>query len=311
VIPAKKDGQRQDHAMSLAAIPPGNAPPPAVPPPGDRAAQQRGAAVPGVRTLVATVLFADIRRYTWLSHALGPVATFALIDEYCRRITACLAGERCSMDHFLGDGVMAVFGLAATAGDDADRAVRAALAIRRTVAGWNRLRVAADLPALGTGIGISTDLVALGALDMAAGRVLTCVGDGVNVAARLEKACKRYATGILITDNTRRRLTAGFLLRPIDTVILEGRGEPVELFEILDGEPSAGRSGPVERMRLTAEAVACYRQRRFGEAAALFQRLLRLDPADGFARRARQRCRRLAQQPPDPGWRPLTVLTGG
>lgn len=284
----------------------------------------RGAVEPAVLRrplpVVATTLFADLRRFTGLSHSLGPIAAFALLDDYCRLVRPCLVAQDCAFARFIGDGVMAVFGLPPAVDDAAERAVRAAVALQRDIAAWNRDRRAADAPAVEIGIGIDTDLVAVGRLTAgvtippagsppaAAEMEVACVGDGINVAARLEKACKRYASGILITESTRRRLAGVHDIRPVDSLIIDGRTDAIDIFEVLDHRPASGRGERQRQISLSVEALGLYRQRRFGDAAARYERVVDLDPCDDFARRQGKRCRQLQQRPPAADWRPVSRL---
>lgn len=259
---------------------------------------------------LATVLFADLRHFTRLSHRLGPAATFALVEEYCRLIQGCIGCEQSCIDHFTGDGAMAVFGIG-SAGAGADQAVRAALAMRRALAAWNRVRLRAGEPALAAGIGIDSGAVIVRRLEAIGPGGPVCVGDAVNVAARLEKACKLYATGILISHHVRRLLSGDYDIRPVDTVLIAGRREAIDLFEVLDRAPPAAAALRQTRLALADEAVGLYRQQRFGEAADRWQRLAALDPDDAVARRLGERCRKLRDRPRGDGWRPITIVGGG
>lgn len=273
------------------------------PTPTDRSS--RANAPLSARSLDATILFADLRRFSWLAATLGPDATFELLDDYVRLMVACLEPAGCLFDRCIGDALLAVFAMPEPAATDADQAVRAAIAMQRTLAAWNGQK-AGSRPHLEAGIGINTDRIVAGSLGSPLRQQLTVIGDGVNVAARLEKACKHYGTDILVADSTRRRLGGFYAIRPVDRILFQGRRDAIEVFEVLDHRSA---TAPVDRIvDLSNEAIELFRQRRLAGAVRVFDRILALDPADGLARHYGHRCRALLRQSAVADWRPITVL---
>ena len=160
----------------------------------------------GGKSTVATVLFSDIRSFTTLSEQLGPQATVSMLNEYFTLMVDCIQVEEGMLDKFIGDAIMAAFGLPEPRGDDEDRAVRCAIAMIRSMNDWNVGRAADGKPPIDMGIGLNTDAVVAGNIGSAKRMDFTVIGDGVNLAARLESACKQYNAEILISDMTFAKL---------------------------------------------------------------------------------------------------------
>src|SRR5690606_7130517 len=128
---------------------------------------------------------------------------------------------------FIGDAIMAAFGLPVPHDDDPDRAVGAAIAMIRALFEWNDRRHADGRPPVDMGIGCNTDLVVAGNIGSPKRMAFTVIGDGVNLASRLESACKTYRARILISEHTHRRLRGVYRSREVDRVIVKGKTEPV------------------------------------------------------------------------------------
>ena len=121
-----------------------------------------GADMLGGKSVTATVLFSDIRGFTTLTEELGPHATVSLLNEYFKIMVECIQHEGGMLDKFIGDAIMATFGIPVGHDDDEDRAVRAAVAMIRSRAAWNITRVNEGKKPVNIGIGLNTDLVISG-----------------------------------------------------------------------------------------------------------------------------------------------------
>src|SRR5262249_40633490 len=156
-----------------------------------------GAEILGGKSVPATVLFSDIRSFTTLTEALGPQATVSLLNEYFEIMVECLQAEGGMLDKFIGDAMMAAFGIPVADDDDEDRAVRAAISMIRNLDEWNKGRVDEGKIPISIGIGLNTDVVVSGNIGSKKRMDFTMIGDGVNLASRLEGACKQYHARIL------------------------------------------------------------------------------------------------------------------
>jgi class 3 adenylate cyclase len=198
---------------------------------------ETGLDVLGGRSIRATVLFCDLRNSTGLAEDLGTQALVSLLNEFFTLMETCLRAEGAMVDKFIGDAVLAAFGIPDATGDDEDRAVRAALAMTKALRQWNDARAASALPELRMGIGINTDVVVAGNIGSPKRMDYTVIGAGVNVAARLETACKREGAAILVSEQTIRRLRGRYRIRPADAIEIPGRSLPVAIYEVLDHAP--------------------------------------------------------------------------
>ena len=270
---------------------------------------QQGQGALGGRSVEATLLFTDLRGFTELSERLGASGTVALLNEYFTLMVECVSHEGGMLDKFIGDALMAAFGLPLSHGDDADRAVRAAIAMIRTLDRWNLSRGNSGMNRLDMSVGLNTDIVVSGNIGSPRRMDFTVIGDGVNLAARLESACKQYHARILMSENTRSRLRGTYRLREVDRVIVKGRSEPVAVHEVLDYHEEASFPNLMEAVGHFREAQEHYRARRWDRADRSFAEAARLNPADRLPLLYRERCLMLASNPPPDDWDGVWVMT--
>ncbi|MGF1641162.1 MAG: GAF domain-containing protein [Rhodospirillales bacterium] len=270
---------------------------------------ERGEEILGGKSTLATVLFSDIRGFTALTEELGPQATVSLLNEYFTVMVDCLQREGGMLDKFIGDAMMAAFGIPIANGDDEDRAVRAAISMVTELARWNDQRRERGLPAIDMGIGLNTAEIVSGNIGSPKRMDYTVIGDGVNLAARLESACKLYHAKILISENTLRRLRGTYRIRAVDRVVVKGRKEPVGLYEVLDHHSDLGFPNMARAIGHHDEGLRLYRRGRFADAIAAFGAALDLNGCDRLPRLYIDRCRRLLAEPPGDGWDGVWVLT--
>jgi adenylate cyclase len=186
----------------------------------------------GGKRRVMTVLFSDVRGFTTMSENATPEEVVAQLNEYFSRMVDVLFEHRGTLDKFVGDMVMGLFGAPVDDADHAEHAVQAALAMTRALDELNQRWAAAGRPVLDIGIGISTGEMVAGNIGSNAIMSYTVIGDTVNLGARLESLNKDYATRIIISDATRAALKGQYHLRPLGEVVVKGKSQPVAVFEV-------------------------------------------------------------------------------
>ena len=257
---------------------------------------------------VATVLFSDIRAFTTLAEQLGAQPTVTLLNNYFERMVECISQQGGMLDKFVGDALMAVFGLPVPDEDDEDRALRAAIAMIRSLWEWNREREQRGESSLDIGIGLNTDSVVAGNIGSPKRMDYTIIGDGVNLAARLESACKHYGARILLSEHTMSKLKGVYRLREVDKVIVKGKTKPVAVFECLDYHDADSFPNLMDAVGAFNEGLASYRKASFDRAGEWFDQALKANPGDKLAGMYRDQCRVLVENPPPLDWDGISVL---
>jgi adenylate cyclase len=269
-----------------------------------------GAEALGGRSVNATVLFSDIRGFTSITEKLGAQGTVSLLNEYFTLMVEAIQREEGMLDKFIGDAIMAAFGIPVPHSDDADRAVRAAISMMRELSAWNRDRRANGKPEVNIGIGLNTDAVVAGNIGSKKRMDYTIIGDGVNLASRLESACKTYGTQILISEFTFKALKATYTTRELDVVVVKGKSEPVAIYEVMDHHTEEDYPHMMEALRHFREGLSQYRRSRFKEALAAFREVHALNDADKSAVLYIQRCEHFISSPPADDWNGVWIMEG-
>ncbi len=275
----------------------------------DRLLQSGEEDILGGKSQGATVLFSDIRSFTTLTEELGPQGTVSLLNEYFTVMVDCIARHGGMLDKFIGDAMMAVFGIPLAQGDDEDRAVRAAVSMLHDLRRFNEQRVAHGQKPVQIGIGLNTGNVVSGNIGSPKRMDYTVIGDGVNLAARLEGACKTYGAQLLVSEFTMSRLKGTYRAREIDRVIVKGKTEPVGVYEILEHVSTTRVPRIAQALRLFEEGLAAYREQNWKLAAGAFEAVLAQWPDDAASKLYLDRCALLADNPPPKDWGGVWKMT--
>ncbi len=191
----------------------------------------------GGENQTATILFADIRGFTRMSEKMEPQEIVELLNEYFTLMTDLIFENGGTLDKYMGDGVMALFGAPITKPDDAARAVKTAVEMQQALQHLNRSWEAGGRPAWMMGLGVHTGQVTAGNIGSAKRMDYTVIGDTVNLSSRL---CSNAAGGqILISQSTNLQLGEAFPARRLEPIRVKGKAEPVEVYEIMWNEISS------------------------------------------------------------------------
>lgn len=256
------------------------------------------------RTL--TVMFTDVADFTGLSERMAAGDLLVHISRHLAAISECVAEEDGTVDKYVGDAVMAFWGAPVWRDDHALRGCIAALKARETQARMNAEWAAQGLPTMFVRIGLHTAPVIVGNIGSAWRMSYTAMGDGVNVASRLEGVNKAYGTQICVSQAVLDAAGPGVLARPLDLVAVKGRKAGALVYELMalrDGVPElAPTAEQLEICRMTEEAFTAYQDRRWSDSIAAYERLAALAPSDKLPAIFIERCRHFLAEPPPPEW---------
>jgi adenylate cyclase len=243
-----------------------------------------------------------------MTEQLGAHDTVSLLNEYFTLMVDCVQHEGGMLDKFVGDAVMAVFGTPLAHEDDADRAVRTAIAMIRALEVYNARRRAENRNGIDIRIGVNTDIIVSGNIGSLKRMDYTVIGDGVNLASRLEGACRPYGAHILVSDRTLEQLRGTYRSREMDLIVVKGKSHPVAVHEILEHHTRESYPNIAEALGHFKHGLAAYRAQRWSEAQKAFTEVLGINPADKAAALYLSRCRTLEASPPGDGWDGVYVM---
>ena len=185
----------------------------------------------------ATILFADIRSFTRMAEKMEPQKVVELLNEYFTEMTDLIFENGGTLDKYLGDGIMALFGAPIARPDDALRSAKTAVEMQRAMVRLNEDWQARGQPAMQAGIGINTGAVTAGNIGSTKRMDYTVIGDAVNLASRL---CAKAAGGQILVSESSYRLLAGEMpAHKLDPMLVKGKAAPVEVYEITWREASS------------------------------------------------------------------------
>lgn len=248
-----------------------------------------------------SILFSDLAGFTSLSESMPPEELLILLNEYLDEMAAIVMSEHGTLDKYIGDAIMALYGAPAELPDHAARACRTALRMQRRLSQLNERWKGAGRQSLGMRIGVNTGYPVVGNIGGEKRFDYTALGDAVNLAARLEPACKTYGVGIMISGATRDAAGDAVVTRELELLAVYGKDEPVAVFELvgLAGEDLGDRA---DLIRHFETGIAAYRSRDFELAIQYFQAAAEIDPTDGPTLLYLERCRDYMVNPPPAEW---------
>lgn len=259
---------------------------------------------PGGDRRVMTVFFSDIADFTRLSTELTASSLLRLLNRYFEVMTAPIRASGGVIDKYIGDGIMAYWGPPFVAAEvQASAACQAALGQLTALAAFRAevpeiLGLRANAPEIAIRIGLATGPLVVGTVGSEVSRNYTVIGETVNLASRLEGACKLYRAQILVDEAT-RAAAESLQFRELDLIRVWGRAEPVRIFELRHLKSDRTQDPLVEPFE---QALAAYRRGAFAVADKSFRECLQIDPEDGASALFLDRLAGLREHPLAADW---------
>jgi adenylate cyclase len=260
-----------------------------------------------------TVLFSDLVGFTSLSEKADPTVLVSQLNRYLSAMVPMVFDNGGTLDKFIGDAIMAVWGNVSSHGaaEDAKAAVRAALGMRRELPKLNATWQAEGFKPLAFGIGINHgDAVVgnIGSYEPHERLDPTVIGDAVNLASRLEALTRVYGVDILMGRSAAELVRDDFYLRSIARVQVKGKTEPVEIFTLIGALSDDVDPEFLKWLQAYEEAIVKFRKRDFKGAKILFSHFLEFYPDDALGKMYLATALEYEQSPPDEAWNAVEVF---
>ena len=260
-----------------------------------------------------TVLFSDLVGFTSLSEKADPAALVKQLNEYLSGMVGHVFGNGGTLDKFIGDAVMAVWGNVRSMGvdQDAKSAVRTALGMRQELKKLNEGWKADGRAELGFGVGINHGEAIIGNIGSYEPHERldpTVIGDSVNLASRLEALTRTYGVDILIGPTAAELVKDDYHLRSVARVQVKGKTEPVDVFTLIGARADNVDPQLLKWLETYEEGITKFRERDFTPAKILFSQFLEFYPDDFLAKMYLERALEYEQEPPDEAWNAVEVF---
>jgi len=256
-----------------------------------------------------SIMFSDIRSFTTISESMTPDELVAFLNEYLGEMTDIAFQRWGTLDKYIGDALMAFWGSPFPQVDHASRACSAALDMTTRLQELNLKWEAQGRKPIQIGIGINTDRVNVGNMGSSKRFAWTVMGDGVNLASRLEGQNKEYHSAVIIGENTYQQVRDQFVCRDLDRIKVKGKTRPVKIYELMGWMKDAAHYQDL--LTRWNEAQQAYLNQDWNAAAEAFEDLIGHYPEDGpsltFLNRVYEK--RENQPKPDPAWDGVFVAT--
>ena len=254
-----------------------------------------------------SVLFSDIRGFTTISEGLTPEDLVHLLNEYLTIMTDIVFKYDGTLDKYMGDAVMAIYGAPLDQTDHPYRACISALDMMEGLKGLNQKWIQEEKRPLDIGIGINTGMMMVGNMGSDQRFDYTVMGDAVNLGSRLEGANKAYKTNIIISESTYERVKDEFVCMELDSVRVKGKKLPVRIFQLMGQRDIP--AGQKEAIAHFHKGLKMYKQQKWDEAIEIFQMITAMDKGIYAAKLYIERSLDLKSNPPPSDWDGVFTMT--
>ena len=249
-----------------------------------------------------SILFSDIEGFTTISESLSPRKLIEMLNDYLNTMTHLIFNQGGSLDKYIGDAIVAVFGAPLPQNEHALHACYAALDMQKALVEFRQRTTAMGLPAVKSRVGINTGNVVFGNIGSDIRYDYTGIGDHMNLASRLEGANKEYGTYIMISEFTYSQVRERVIVRDLDLIVVKGKSKPVKVYELLGraNEPLAEEQRKL--VEFYQNGITLYRDRKWNEAIKKFEQALTYSHTDEPSKLYIHRCKELIANPPGADW---------
>jgi PAS domain S-box-containing protein len=257
-----------------------------------------------------SILFSDIRGYTALTESLEAEEVVGMLNEYFESMVEVIFKHKGTLDKYIGDAIMAVFGSPLPLIDHAWRAVQTAVEMRHRLAEFNARRLTISKAPIRIGIGINSDSVISGNIGSSKRMEFTAIGDGVNLGSRLEGTSKQYGCDIVISEYTFRHCPDLIWYRELDSIRVKGKNKPVRIYEVVGLRTEPIDSKQQQVIELYHKGREYFLNRQFRKAWNEFATIVEeVDSDDKAAKLQMDRSQEYVNNPPSEDWDGVWTLT--
>lgn len=257
-----------------------------------------------------TVLFSDIRGYTTLTESLEASQVVSMLNEYFETMVEAVFNHQGTLDKFIGDALMAVFGAPLPLENHGWSAVESALDMRERLVHFNRSRQASGQPKINIGIGLSSGEVVSGNIGSRKKMEYTVIGDGVNLSSRLEGVTKEYGCDIVMSEHTYERCRDLVWVRELDLTRVKGKTRPVKIYELIGSRQNYQLDEQTQNfLQLYEQGRKAYTSQKFTRALEIFTRAKVMRPYDKAVEVHISRIHSYLENPPPKDWDGVYVMT--
>lgn len=256
-----------------------------------------------------SILFSDIRSYTSLTEKMEAAEVVSLLNTYFETMVEAVFNFEGTLDKFIGDALMAVFGAPLPLENHAWMAVKSALDMRRRLAEFNQKRQAQAKPLIRIGIGISSGEVVSGNIGSQKRMDYTVIGDGVDISSRLEGVTKEYECDIILSEFTYAFCRDKIWARELDRICVKGKTKPIVIYELIGDRRYPLDAATQEFLELYQAGRTAYADRQFKTAIQHFQQAQRLKSNDRAVMVYLERATNYLHTPPPESWNGVYMMT--
>ena len=219
-----------------------------------------------------TIFFSDIREFTKISEILdNPETLINYLNNYLTPMSEIVNKYDGTIDKYIGDCIMAYWNAPFDIKDHADKAVSSALEQLQKLQEINKDLIANNFPAVNIGIGITTGIATVGEIGSVGRSDFTIIGDNVNIASRIESLCKYYGSSLMISEDTKDKLTGEYIFRYLDNIQVKGKDKSIKIWEVLNSD--VYNEEFKQELEKYNKAIELYYAKEFKDAIMLFEEL--------------------------------------